>query len=528
MQISGNVNKVNSQVLLKNKPLKNSAQNIASQQENTVVSDNLPSGQAWQAMVGVNGTNSFKNPDKLINKFALTGKLGVSDLINLKKIVKQNDRQAENTAMLLNLVNDKSINSRTLRYICKDGFMSDGMEGDIRMIYSAKQQNVDPNDFYIPHVNSASDGADKVNIGEMFEVEGEKNVFIKNKDGVAEQLKLDKATMIKLFPLGERFANAQRLSGDCYFVSAVNSMMENPQARVNFLKCFEQDGDNINIRFPSSDFVYTAENGEMPKHYAKNYVTGSLGMKLVEHAYGEMLADRFSNMAINAQEEAIKNLEKQQSQTPDDKDIKTRLSEHKKALEIFKEDLNSKNPQYVVMIEDLGGLKVEKNKDGYSVVVAESIKRPEMSDYSGFNFKRLDQMNAYRKTSYENPGDFYRGDGGFMEDVFSDFGLKEVKAYPAHEREVCQLLKNPELSKNYIFSGGTKNEGRTNPIRAELVMDRSLNMYGAHAYRIMPSTDDKGETVFKVSNPWNSSHNTILTFEQLQKFFAEIHVAKVS
>lgn len=528
MQISGNVNKVNSQVLLKNKPIKDSAQNLSSQQENIKVSEKLPSGRAWQAMIGVNSQNGFKNPDKLINKFALTGKLSVSDLVNLKKIVKQNDRQAENTAMLLNLVNDKSVNARTLRYICKDGIMSDSMENDIRTIYSAKQQNINQNDLYIPHVNSASDGADKVNVGEMFEVEGEKNVFIKNKDGVAEQLKLDKATMVKLFPLGERFANAQRHSGDCYFVSAVNSMMENPQARVNFLKCFEQDGENINIRFPSSDFVYTAENGEMPKHYAKNYVTGSLGMKLIEHAYGEMLADRFSNMAVEAQEKAIQDLEQQQAQSPDDKDIKTRLSEHERTLEIFKEDLNSKNPQYVVIMEDLGGLKVEKNQDGYSVVVAESVKRPEMSDFSGFNLKRLDQMNAYRKTSYDTPADFYRGDGGFMEDVFSDFGLNNVKAYPAYEREVCELLKNPELAKDYIFSGGTKNEGRTNPIRAELVMDRSLNMYGTHAYRIMPSTDDKGVTVFKVSNPWNSSHNTILTFEQLQKFFAEIHVAKVS
>lgn len=527
MQISSNINKINSQAGIKNKLLDN-AENTTLSQENTIVSDKLPTGQTWQAMIGVNDKSCFKNPDKLINKFALTGKLGVSDLINLKKIVKQNDKQAENTVMLLNLVNDKSINSRTLKYICKDGIMSDGMEKDIRTIYSAKQQNIDPNDLYISHVNSASDGAAKVNVGEMFEVEGEKNIFIKNKDGLAEQLKLDKATMVKLFPLGERFANAQRLSGDCYFVSAVNSMYENPQARINFLKCFEQDGENINIRFPSSDFVYTAEKGEMPKHYSKNYITGSLGMKLIEHAYGEMLADRFSNMAVDAQEKAIQSLEQKQTQTPDDKYIKERISEHEHTLERFKNDLNSKKPELVVMIEDLGDLKVEKNTDGKSVVVAESVKRPEMSDYSGINLKRLDEMNMYRHTSYETPGDFYRGDGGFMEDVFNDFGLKEVKAYPAYEREVCELLQNPELSKDYIFSGGTKNEGRRNPMRAELIMDRSLNMYGSHAYRIMPSTDDKGETVFKVSNPWNSSHNTILTFEQLQRFFIEIHIAKIS
>ena len=52
-------------------------------------------------------------------------------------------------------------------------------------------------------------------------------------------------------------------------------------------------------------------------------------------------------------------------------------------------------------------------------------------------------------------------------------------------------------------------------------------MYGTHAYRIAPSQDNDGNTVFKVSNPWNSSHNAILTFDQMKEFFSQVHMAKI-
>lgn len=469
-----------------------------------------PDGEVWKAMVGINDSNVMKNANKLINKFALSGKLGIHDIANLKNSIKQGNTQAENIAMLLTLVNEKTVNARTLRYVCKNGIMSDEMEKDVRMIFDAKKQNINPKDALIPHFNSAKEGLVSSQTGDLFEVEGEKNIYIKNKDGLAKQLKMDKETMFKLFPPAERFANAQKNSADCYFVSAINSMMDNPNSRPYFLQCFEQDGNDIKIKFPSNGFVFTAKNGDMPKHYKENFVRGSVGMKLVEYAYGKFLTDMTNKKAITAQNDAIEKMQKELSQTKgenEQKVLKEKISAYQKNLDVFNKDLARKNPEFIIELDN--------------------FRNPVMNEGDGISLRSLNQMNMYRKTSYQNAGDYYRGDGGYMEDVFIDFGYKNTKAYSMQDAEIEKILKNPKSSEKYIFSGGTKNEGRRNPLRAELIMDRSLNMYGAHAYRIDPSVGKDGTIVYKVSNPWNSSHNSILTFEQMKQFFSEIHIAEI-
>lgn len=469
-----------------------------------------PSSEEWKAATGVSIENTVSKANHLVNKFALTGKLGIRDIRNLKKIIKSGNEQAENTAMLLQLVNEKTVNPKTLKFICKDGIMSDGMEKDIKMIFNAKKQGINPNDAYIPHYSDTDNAVKNSNTGDLFEIEGQDKIYIKNKDGLPEQLKMDKQMMLKLFPPAERFANAQTHSADCYFVSTVNSMMDNPESRAYFLQCFEQDGDNVKIKFPSNNYTYTAENAQMPKTYKGNFVTGSTGMKLVEYAYGKFLENYATEKAINSQNAEIEKIKNQINETSDLKEksrLQQKLNTYTSVLDNFQNDI--KNGSKDVLVE------LDVNRE------------PVIIDGSGISIRSLNQMNTFRHTSYQTPGDYYRGDGGYMEDVFKDFGFKETHAYHMDDEEIQEILTNPELSKQYIFSGGTKREGRHNPIRAELIMDRSLSMYGAHAYRITPSTNDGREPVFKVSNPWNSSHNSILTMEQLKEFFSEIHTAKI-
>lgn len=468
---------------------------------------NSPSGATWQAMVGI---NTPKQSDRLINKFAVTGKLGIHDIANLKKAVKEGNAQAENVSMLLTLVDEKAVNARTLRHVCKDGLMSDGMEKDIRMIFNARANGVDPKDAYIPHYDTAEAGLEKAETGDIFEVEGQKNVFIKNREGKAEQLKMDKEMMCKLFPPAERFANAQTHSADCYFVSTVNSMMDNPNARPHFLQCFEQDGNDIKINFPSSDFVYTAKDAKMPKAYKGNFVTGSTGMKLVEYAYGKFLEDMVAKQVRKIQTDTINELQGKLATETDPqkkKNIQSKINNYQENLDKFNEDQQRTKREYVVAMN--------------------TEREPETNDNEGVIMRSLDQMNRYRQTSYQSAGDYYRGDGGFMEDVFKDFGYQHTKAYMMEDKEIKDILMSPDANEKYIFSGGTKNQGRRNPLRAELIMDRSLSMYGGHAYRVSPSKDENGNVVFKVSNPWNSSHNSILTMAQLEEFFSQIHIAEI-
>ncbi|MBQ2644592.1 hypothetical protein IJG14_03355, partial [bacterium] len=256
------VNNTNNQISKNDK--KESKPVLNSQQIDT---NQSPTGDFWKAVYGISVKEQIQQANKLINKFALTVKLGIHDICNLKKIINNGSEQAENIAMLLSLVNSKDVNPKTLKYVCENGMMSDGMEKDIRMIFNSKQNGINPNDAYIPHYLSQNEAVLNSETGDLFEIEGQNNIFIKNKDGKAEQLKMDKEMMIKLFPPAERFANAQTYSADCYFVSAINSMMDSPEARAYFLQCFEQDGDDIKITFPSDNFQYTAKDAKMPKTY---------------------------------------------------------------------------------------------------------------------------------------------------------------------------------------------------------------------------------------------------------------------
>jgi hypothetical protein len=470
----------------------------------------VPSCEVLQAVYNVSLQNS--QSDKLINKFALTGKLGVSDIANLKKIIKSGNAQAENISMLLRLVDKKTVNPKTLKFVCKDGLMSDGMEKDIKMIYEAEQKGIKVEDAYIPQYANSDEAAEQVQIGDLFEVEGQQNIYIKNKDGKPEQLKMNKEMMIKLFPPAERFANAQTYSADCYFVSSINAMIDNPKSRAYFLQCFEQDGDNVKITFPSNDFSYTAENAEMPKTYKANYVTGSTGMKLVEYAYGKYLENYAKEQAFDIQNEEIEKLKNQLAETTDNSQ---------------KKELQKKIVSYSSTLENLKANLSDKSKAKDIIIELDTERKPVILENSGISVRSLQQMNTYRQTSYQSAGDYYRCDGGYMEDVFKDFGFEETHAYSIDDEEIQKILTNPDLSQNYIFSGGTRNKGKQNPFRKELIMNKNLSMYGLHAYRIAPSIDNNGQTIFKVSNPWNSSQNTVLTMEQLKEYFCEIHTAKI-
>ncbi len=466
----------------------------------------FPNSETLQAMMGV----IVDKANQLTAKFAISGKLGFHDIKALRHTIKGGNEEAEVAAMLLTLVDEKKVNPRTLRYFCKNGVISDAMEKDIRMIFRARAMGQNPNDEYIPTVENSAEGITNTEIGDLFEVKGQKNIYIKAKEDTAEQLKMDKETMIKLFPPAERFANAQTYSGDCYFVATVNSMMENPKTRAHFLKCFEQDGDDVIIRFPNNDFKYVAEDGQMPKSYKHNFLTGSTGMKLIEFAYGQFLENTISQQAIEMQLDAIKTLEEkiEQGATKENlQDLEEKLKRHKNNLERFEKDQKNKTKEYVVALDD--------------------YRKPEMNMNEGISLRPISQMNFYRSTTFETPGDFYRGDGGVMEDVFMDFGYKTAKGYSMDDPFIRDLLRDPERFQDYIFTGGTKREGRSNLLRRELIMDRSISMFGAHAYKIQPSVTKDNEIVYKVSNSWNSSHNCILTFEQLEQFFSQIHIAKI-
>lgn len=505
--------KISTKDLISNVTFKNRS-SVSADKRNQLNSDETvfktPDGNLWRAMKGISQENIKNKASKLIKKFALKGQLSLKDINNLKTALNADNNQANNIAMVLTLADEKIVNPRTLKFVCSNGVMSEGMQKDIKMIFEARQKGVNPNDLYVPKVNSFDEGLIKTDIGDCFELDGQDYIFIKNKDEKPEQLKMDKKMFIKLFPPAERFANSQKSSGDCYFVSTVNAMMDNPHARSYFLNCFEQDGNDIKIHFPSDDFEYKAVNARMPKACKDNFIKGSIGMQLIEYAYGCFLENQIARKVRERQISAVEDMKKQLKLTTnknDEKALKNHIKNFQITLDKFNEDQRKDLHEWLVAIND--------------------EREPETDNYNGILLRSLNQMNMYRHTNYQTAGDYYRGDGGWMEDVMHDFGYKNTYVYAIDEPEAQELLKNPDAAKNYIITGGTKSEGKSVPLRAEKIIDKNYSMYGSHAYRIIPSKDKDGNIIYKASNPFNSSHDVILTFEQIKEFFSQIHAAEI-
>ena len=81
----------------------------------------------------------------------------------------------------------------------------------------------------------------KLETGEAFSVG--KEMFVKTASGY-EKLKMDSDMYEKLFPAIERYALAQGDIDNCHLMAAMDSILKNPEGRIEFYKLFEQVGKN--------------------------------------------------------------------------------------------------------------------------------------------------------------------------------------------------------------------------------------------------------------------------------------------
>jgi hypothetical protein len=404
--------------------------------------------------------------------------------------------------MLMELVQEGSISNTALKYVCAEGMMSDSLEKDIDTIYYAKADGVDVNERYVPRRNSKEEGLENSEIGDVFEVEGENNIYIKNKNGEAEQLKLDKETFIELFPIGERFATSQGGAGDCYYLSAINALMDNPNSRADVLQCFSKNENGIQIKFPKSDYVYTSVDGNLNNNAdPRQIVTAARGMQLLEHAFGFAVEDVAVKQYYEIQNTAISDYKMMMDNTTDETqklEYQTKIDNLENAKKTFQEDRNSSNPRLVLM-RDVESLDV-------------------LTDENGGIYQNVNQVAYYKTTA-----DYYRAEGGFSCNVFKLFGY-DSSIIPMKSDEARETLSHVEDSDSYIFAGGTKGQS---VFSIESKMNRNLSMYSSHAYRIIPFKDDEGNVKYRVSNPWNAAHDAVMTIEQMDKYFDHIYAAKI-
>lgn len=422
---------------------------------------------------------------------------GATAVKGLVTAMANNDVETSNVEMLLNLVEEKKVKPDALLYLCNQGIMSDEFENDLDKIYDAHINGIDVKEAFVPTLKSAKEGIQNSSIGDVFSVENEEKIYIKTSDKETKQLDLSKNTYLKLFPPLERFALYQGEAGNCYMISTIDAINSNPETRERLLSCFHEDGENLNVSLPNSDYTFTMKKNKMPseiKDFREQYSMGAAGFKILEHVYGQ---DIQQSLLKDAHE-----ILKDQSQNA--KGFFTKRM-FKKQLKEFEQEL-AKNPDNIAIERTIQGQKVSWN------------------DSIGVEWQKLDEITS----NFKRASDYYRGRGGHEEWVMEKFGFEQIdKMFDLNtnnSQTAQDLLFSPENKNKYIFTAFSTGNGKN--LGTEGLLDENYGIYTKHSFSVKPKIDKKGNKVLHVSNPWNATQSSVMSYEKFAELFTGLIVAK--
>ena len=207
----------------------------------------------------------------------------------------------------------------------KNGKINENLKKDISKMADCVRKGIDPKDAFVPKMKNLEQASKMKKQGEVFSLEGTNDLYIMDETGPVK-LDMDRDTYYSLFPPLQQYCTNQGALGDCYFISAVlDASMNNPKAKVEFLKMFRQDGNDIIFENKFSDNPdldnFPAEirfkNAQKRTYTGQKGLAGSIGMQIAEQAYGYKLAINilasemeYNNVPKEQREKMYKELQK--------------------------------------------------------------------------------------------------------------------------------------------------------------------------------------------------------------------------
>jgi hypothetical protein len=398
--------------------------------------------------------------------------------------------------------------------LCQHGIVSELVKEDIDTYYDKVQdKGMSIKDAFVPLHSSQKEGQDSAKVGDVFRVNGQDKIYIKSGDNTSRQLDMDADAYLKMYPPVQRYASCQSGNGDCYLLSSVNAVNENPYSRAALLDCFHQDGNDMIMQIPGHETQVRCKNMQLPlSSDLDKYTEGPTGMKLIEYMYGKEVENQkyneYQEIVSKEMKKMDKELSKWEKKMPQDnlalkkqKEVKQRIENWTKGQAAVDEAMKDPNHKMVFVLDD--ELNFVIGKFG-----------PMTDDVS-----KVD-------SGYSEPGDYYTGGkGGFPDIAISDFGfLAENYETGIDDDEIDKALfaKNPN---EYIIAASTPDGGDEG---IESPQETAYSIYSSHAYKVLPFNDKNGKRMFEVTNPWNQSHRVIMDETKLKSFFESFAIAKVN
>lgn len=393
-----------------------------------------------------------------------------------------------------------------------------------------------------------------VELGEVF-VFNDK-LCIKTDSGTGwETLNISKEKYCELFPPVERYASKQGQSGDCYLVSALNTMMADPRGKLQLLSCLTENSDgSITVKLPDSESEITIENGKDITSLGvdpKKCVSGALGMQLLEYAYKvehyvkDGPASQISEK-INITNESLNQLMLDCDDECKELGINSVEELKAKSREIGEEFKSKYNLSDDKVAESLLLWVEIANANTYDPVqTEENIKKwlgtsdpdviKEVKEYVAKNrllldaYKEVIKIDEYQKELLQLAEKEYEyqdvekegGNGGHSNDVFAAFGFKNSQYYydqASISDFIDKLIANPELQDKYVMTAGSGFSSVDN------------NIVSNHAYSF-EIIFENGVPMVKVTNPWGAGASKpqmlTMTIEEFMQNFRSLYIAEI-
>lgn len=158
---------------------------------------------------------------------------------------------------LLDLIKAGRVDESILKNIDGNSFLSNRTLKDIRKIANGESLITT-----LKNPSELNNISKHVEYGEVCELNGKLYV---NDNGQAVEIKLSRQKFEELFPPLTRVSFEQNALGDCWLVSTIDNLMDLPGGRVALYKLFEQQGDDVLIKFPGVNESIKFPNGKSLK-----------------------------------------------------------------------------------------------------------------------------------------------------------------------------------------------------------------------------------------------------------------------
>ncbi len=478
----------------------------------------MPSAQLMQVMSGVKVSRpeptkyTPETAEKFLENHPANKVLKGEDRDNVKKVMCSGTKEAANVQMQLSLIADGDLEPSTVKCYWATGKMNKNLAKDIDMVYEAKKAGKNVNDVYVPTVKSKSEGHKSAKVGDVFKVDKEDKIYVKANDKESRQLNMDKDMFVKLFPPAKRFTTQQRSIGDCYLVSTLGTLMNNPKARVAVYEAFNQDGKDVTVKFKNGFGEYKYKDAELPKDRVEKYsLAGSTGIRLLEDAYGLDSVNKADTMFKKIMNERIDAKEKELAKAPMAKkpELMESIKGHKQRLADYNKAKADPNRTIVVCRDD----------NYYNIFYEE--------DKNGLVFTDLKKDPDNKEDKFQRAADFYRGSlGGYNFEVLQRFGFGGFRQWNLNFEadKVKDMMMKPNFNEDYIMTGGTRASGG----RTENPVAEAAGVYGFHAYTLEPQVGKNGELKVRCTNPWNTSYNADIDYDKFLEYYDSASVCDVN